>query len=1235
MAPPLPKPDAETRRRIREMRANMPLRFEPADDRDGRRADFIALGDEYAVALAGSNARVAIGRTAERGPVILDIKLATAPVVGRGRNLQQGVTNYLIGNDPRQWQTGVTGYAQVEYHNVFRGVDVLYHGNRQRQLEYDFVVAPGASSRAISIAFDGITTARIAHDGSLVLTTASGDFVQHAPVIYQFNSDGTRKSVLGGYVRRGNSRFGFWIGKHDRQRPLVIDPVLTYATFLGGAKEERAGGVAIDAAGNVYITGMTASANFPLTATAPFVHGRDNADVFVVKLNAAGDQLLYATYIGGTQFEEPSDIAVDSAGNAYLVGTTQSFDFPTVHAIQPSLHGSSDGFVAKLDPAGGVVYSTYLGGNGDEAGDGIAVDQFGRAYVTGSTFSADFPTVNAMQPTIGGHTVFRTTDGGRTWSPSSSGLRAVGVGTLAIDPTTTSIMYAGTVSDGVFTSTDGGATWLSSSSGLPPGVINAIAVALDGTVYIANNFGLYRSRDRGVSWVGVQIGETVSAVVVDPVSGAVYAGLSTGTVGVFESVDGGNTWSSTGLQSQIFSLAISQSVLYAGTSTGVLKNVSGTGWQQTAPSDGHTNIQTGTSLSVNPRDANQLYAGTTSGLFYTTTGGSAWTSVPLWAGAPIRNVAMAPSSPSIVYVTSGVSSGVTDDGGATWRFTEAGNATYCFAVDPSVATTVYEGGALGDDVFISRISADGSLLEYSTYLGGSGSEGSSDIAIDATGAAYVAGSTGSSDFPTLNPFQPNPGGAGDVFVVKLSAAGSLLYGTYLGGSAADYMPRIAVDASAQAHVVGITLSRDFPVASAWQPTLGGGSDIFVTTLNAAGSGLVYSTYLGGSDQEVDGSGSLGPDVAIGPTGEAVVTGTTRSVDFPTLRAVQATYAGGATDAFVARYESTGRLAYSTYLGGSGDDSGRRVAVDSTGSAIVVGATTSVDFPTRSPLQSTNAGGADVFIARIDHGAPPLDTTPPTTHIAASGTAGLNGWYRSAVQISLTAVDDPGGSGVAFIEYSVGNSAFQRYSAPFSIAVQGTTTIHARATDFAANVENPGPTTVVSIDTNSPVIAIDSPVARAYLHSDVLQLSFAASDSASGVATGSPTGTLDGSAVTNGQTVQLLALPLGSHMFSASAVDQAGNAAAQTVSFQVIATIDSLIAAVNTFNSQGQIDPSMARNLQSKLSAAKQALDRGNASAARANLSDFADVVSAQSGARMSVAAAGVLLSDDQFVLGTM
>ena len=468
---------------------------------------------------------------------------------------------------------------------------------------------------------------------------------------------------------------------------------------------------------------------------------------------------------------------------------------------------------------------------------------------------------------------------------------------------------------------------------------------------------------------------------------------------------------------------------------------------------------------------------------------------------------------------------------------------FCFVVDPVAPAKVYAGTFISSDVFVSRISADGSSLEYSTYLGGTSSEWFSDIAIDATGAAYVVGTTQSTDFPTLNPFQATAGGLMDVFVAKLSEAGSLTYATYLGGWGSDYNPRVAVDSAGQAHVVGVTLSQNFPVANAYQPSYGGGnSDIFVTTLNQAGNGLVYSTFLGGSDQEVDGSQSLGPAVAVGPSDETVVTGTTRSKNFPTHDAIQSVHGGGSTDAFAANFDSAGRLQYSTYLGGSGDDYGRRIAVDSTGSIIVAGATSSNDFPMRRALQSANAGAEDVFVARIASVAP--DTVPPTINVSA-------------------------------------------------------------------------------------------PNARDYLHTDVLQLSFGASDSESGVASGDPTATLDGSTVTNGQTIQLLGLALGPHTLVVSASDRAGNAAVQTVPFRVTATIDSLMAAVTAFTTQGQIDARVARSLLSKLSDAKQALDGGKPSAARSKLLDFSEDVSAKSGRSIAADAARVLLVDVDYVLSAL
>jgi FIMAH domain-containing protein/beta-propeller repeat-containing protein len=604
---------------------------------------------------------------------------------------------------------------------------------------------------------------------------------------------------------------------------------------------------------------------------------------------------------------------------------------------------------------------------------------------------------------------------------------------------------------------------------------------------------------------------------------------------------------------------------------------------------------------------------------------------PDFYGATVTNIAMGASASSTVYISTTFGSAATDDGGISWRQAGPGNTSTCFAVDPLVPTIVYSGASMSPDVFVSRISADGSSLEYSTYLGGTGSDSGSDIAVDPTGAAYIVGITQSEDFPVLNAFQSTAGGLMDVFVAKLSEFGTLAYSTYLAGNLSDYNPRVAVDAFGQAHVVGITLSANFLTAHAYQPSIGGGyGDVFLTTLNAAGTGLVYSTFLGGNDQEVD---MFGAGVATTPSGDTVVTGTTRSQNFPTRDAVQPVLGGGA-DAFVARFDSTGGLRYSTFLGGSGDDFGRQVAVDPTGSVVVVGSTASTDFPTRLALQPANAGAQDIFIARIDDGSAPVDTTAPSTSVAISGTSGSNGWYRSAVQITLAAADNAGGSGVAFVEYSVNNGAYQRYVQPVSIANEGSTIIRARATDRAGNVENPSLTTV-RIDSAAPTITITSPAGGDYLHSNVLHLSFAAVDGVSGLAGGSPSATFDGSPVPNGQDIQLLDVSLGSHALIVSASDSAGNATTQTIAIRVTATIDSLIGAVNVFAARGQITARIARNLLSKLSDAKTALQGGKVAAARSKLLDFRSDVVSHNGTEIAADAARVLITDVDDVLARM
>ncbi len=340
---------------------------------------------------------------------VLRMKLAGADQAAAVQSSDElsGKVNYFTGNDPERWQTEIPTYARVSYTQVYPGVDIVYYGN-QRQLEYDFIVAPGRDARSIKLQFDGADKVEVDAAGDLLLSLGKSVIRQPKPLVYQ-EVAGTRRAVDGGYVIDAERQVGFTVGVYDAQLPLIIDPVLVYSTYLGGAGGEQALEIAIDPSGNAYVTGFTNSTNFP-TANALQATNGGFQDAFVTKINAAGTAFVYSTYLGGSSGEQARGIAVDSAGNAYITGFTGSTNFPTANAIQSTLDvGGQDAFVTKLNAAGSaLVYSTFLGGvgasNSAEFGEDIAVDSAGNAYVTGSTFSNNFPVVNAVQATFGGFT---------------------------------------------------------------------------------------------------------------------------------------------------------------------------------------------------------------------------------------------------------------------------------------------------------------------------------------------------------------------------------------------------------------------------------------------------------------------------------------------------------------------------------------------------------------------------------------------------------------------------------------------------------------------------------------------------------------------------------------------------------------------------------------------------------------------------------------------------------------
>ena len=322
-----------------------------------------------------------------------------------GEDELPGKHNYFVGNDPKKWRTNVSTYGKVRYSQVYPGIDLIYYGKGQ-ELEFDLVVAPGATSNSIRLSFEGTDRITIDGHGEVVLKTINGEEVRlRRPVAYQLVT-GNRREVSVEYARLGEHGVGVKVGLYDLREPLVIDPILSYAYRVvapDSGDSDLAQGVAVDSSGNMYVTGYTGSLNFP-TAGAIQSFGGGAFDAFITKLNATGSTLVYSTYFGGNKDDLGYGIAVDSFGNAYVTGQTSSTDFPTANALQPAYGaGTQDAFIAKLDATGSVLtYSTYLGGNSDDAAQGIAVDGSGSAYVTGWTNSANFPTANPFQPTYAG-----------------------------------------------------------------------------------------------------------------------------------------------------------------------------------------------------------------------------------------------------------------------------------------------------------------------------------------------------------------------------------------------------------------------------------------------------------------------------------------------------------------------------------------------------------------------------------------------------------------------------------------------------------------------------------------------------------------------------------------------------------------------------------------------------------------------------------------------------------------
>lgn len=890
--------------KLAERFGKLPLSFESNEGQTDSTVKFLSHGPGYDLFLTATGAVLSLQKyqtqTSEGSVVRLKMIGANADPRLEGQDELPGKINYFIGNDPEKWRRNIPTYRKVHYTDIYPGIDIVYYGN-QHELEYDFIVAAGANPKLIKFSVEGAERLRLDQDGNLILTLKHGEAQLKKPFVYQLTDEGSRHEVKGSYVITGNV-IRFNVRGADSGKPLVIDPVLSYSTYLGGRFNDQAAGIAVDAQGSAYITGTSQSPVFPTTVGA-FAKS-DFGGAFVTKLDPTGSSLVYSTFLNGTGGSGGLSIALDSSGNAHITGSTSTNDFPVVNGLKTSAN-----FFKTTDSAS----------NWNNSNTGLPGELNAIAIAPSAPNTIYAGTQNGP---------FRSTDAGATWTKTpTTGLPTfLAPNAIAVDPTNASIVYVGLVFDGVFKSTDGGNNWSTVNVPVNGGSVFTIVIdpANHATVYVGSSRGVFKSTNSGSTWTplnnfGPSGIPTVRALAIDPTTPAtIYAGTN-GNGGFFKSTDSGVNWTpmNTGLSGGSFSVvnavvidAANPATIYAGhgfsgQGGGISKSINGgASWTQVNNGVPNTEI---TALVGDRTNSAKLYAATTTtGVLKTTNGGDSWTSANT----------------------------------GFWK-----TDVHALVAHPADSTILYAGarGTDSQDGFVAKLNSTGSALLFSTYLGGSANDVGNGIAVDSGGNIYVVGQTTSRNFPLANAIQSAfsaTESCGNAFVTKLNpSAPSYVFSTLLGGSRCDIANGVAVDQAGNAYVTGNTASPDFPLANPFQSAVGDafGGDAFVTKFNSTGS-LTYSTYLGGN------SSDAGFSVALDASGNAYVTGVTTSTNFPVVNPIQAN-GGSGGDVFVTKLNAAGSaLVYSTYLGGLSSDTGRGIAVDSSGNAYVTGFTNSLDFP---------------------------------------------------------------------------------------------------------------------------------------------------------------------------------------------------------------------------------------------------------------------------------------------------
>jgi uncharacterized repeat protein (TIGR01451 family) len=714
-----------------------PLFFEPNQGQTDPRVKFMARGSGYGLFLTANEAVLKLGssKVGASSAVAMRLEGANAAANVRGSDALPGKSNYLVGNDPKRWRSGISQFARVEYEQIYPGVDLVYYGN-QGMLEYDFRVAPGADASRIAMSFEGAESIKLSQV-SVELKTAAGDVRFEAPRVYQKFGDEERP-VEGHFVQLAGNRVGFKVGDYDRSRTLVIDPVLSYSTYLGGTGDEVAPAIAVDSGLNFYVAGTTTSTDFPVTAGVIQTALSGTSDAFIAKFDPSG-ALLFATYLGGSGTETVAGIGVDGGFNVYVGGTTTSGNFPpSAGAFQstPKTVGSHV-FVSQVNSTGtGLLYSTYLSGSGTDLATGFAIDNRGNAYVTGTTTSStDFPVTAgafawppanpAIQFFVTKVSTTNSGDSSLAYSSFFGGAKpvtgqAIGGG-IAVDSSgniyftgSTNFQFLGTVTD---------TTTTRDLNDFP--ILNATQPCLDTPTPVPP------PSPAPACVAGLTAFDAFVAKITPPTGGtgpqlvySTYLGGTADDEGVALAVDSANNAYVTGTTA---SADLSTSIP---TPTASFQKTLGGGTDAFIAKIG--GAKKSTTVSIFPLN------------YLSYLGGS----------AEEKGLAITADSVQGVRVTGSTAS----------------------ANFPKL-NPIQNALAGGIDAFVARIDTTATTAtsagQWATFLGGSGNDVGTGVAVDANNQTYVAGQTASGNFPTKNPFQAAIKGTSDAFITKIGAVSTL------------------------------------------------------------------------------------------------------------------------------------------------------------------------------------------------------------------------------------------------------------------------------------------------------------------------------------------------------------------------------------------------------------------------------------------------------------------------------